>query len=90
MGWMAWTWPSALFFIVIAVALVVLSVWEVRRPTLLRRGFLRLATTRGDRFFMVLLGAAFIHIGWLAATDMTPAIASAFCVVAGMIVMRWG
>ena len=90
MGWMAWTWPSALFFISIGAALLVLTVCEVRWPTQLRRGFLRLATTRGDRFFMVLLGSAFIHIGWLATTDATPAIASAFCLVAGVIVMRWG
>ena len=30
-----------------------------------RVGVLRIATTRGDRLFISLLGAAFIHLAWL-------------------------
>ena len=36
-----------------------------------RRGFLPIPTTRGDRFFISLLGSAFIHILWLATTDLS-------------------
>ena len=36
-------------------------------PTIERRGFLPMATTRGDRLFIGLLGAAWIHLGWLMA-----------------------
>ena len=35
-----------------------------------RRGFLPMATTRGDRLFIGLLGAAYIHLAWLGLTDL--------------------
>ena len=65
-GWMAWTWQTALFFGVIAVLLVLLTVLEIRRPGgAERRGVLGLVTTRGDRLFISLLAAGFIHLLWL-------------------------
>lgn len=90
MTWMAWTWPSALFFIAIALALVVLTLAERRWPTVLRRGWLPMATTRGDRFFVALLASAFVHVGWLAFTDLPVWGASALCVLLMAVVMRWG
>ncbi len=68
LSWMAWTWQTALFFGVIAALLVAMTVWEILRPGgAPRRGILALDTTRGDRLFISLLGAAFIHLAWLAA-----------------------
>jgi glycerol transport system permease protein len=64
---MAWTLPTAVFFAAIASALLVLIALELKRPTLTSRGWLPMATTRGDRFFISLLGAAFIHLLWLGA-----------------------
>ena len=90
MGWMAWTLPGALFFISIAVALMLMTALEIYRPTTIRRGFLRMETTRGDRFFMSLLGSAFIHIAWLATSDMSLFFASAISVVYTAVLMRWG
>lgn len=90
MAWMAWTWPTAVFFLSIAMALVLLSVLELIRPTISRRGFLPLATTRGDRFFISLLSAAFIHIIWLAATDLNVLIASGISLMLAAVLMRWG
>ena len=90
MAWMAWTWPTAVFFLSIAVALIFLSVLEMIRPTVSRRGFLPLVTTRGDRFFISLLSAAFIHITWLAATDLNVLIASGVSVIVAAVLMRWG
>ena len=49
--WMAWTVPTATFFITIALILAGMTVWEILSPTVLRRGFLPIATTRGDRLF---------------------------------------
>lgn len=63
--WMAWTWPTALFFALIALALVILTLLAVYRPETPRKGILGFPTTRGDRFFVSLLGAAFIHIFWV-------------------------
>lgn len=67
--WMAWTLPTALFFTGIVSMLVLMTVWELVSPTVEAKGFLPMRTTRGDRLFIGLLGSAFIHLGWLAATD---------------------
>jgi predicted small integral membrane protein len=67
LGWMAWTLETALFFGVIALLLVAMMIWEWRVPGgSPRRGVLRIVTTRGDRLFISLLSAAYIHLAWLA------------------------
>ncbi len=67
LSWMAWTQPTAIFFLVIAGLIVTLSVWEYFSPGGGPRvGVLRFETTRGDRLFISLLGSAFICLAWLA------------------------
>lgn len=67
LSWMAWTWETAAFFLIIAALLAAMAVWEWRRPGGgARHGVLGLDTTRGDRLFIALLGSAFINLGWLA------------------------
>ena len=63
--WMAWTFPIALFFWVIASLLILMTLLAIRYPETPRLGILRIETTRGDRLFITLLGSAFIHLGWL-------------------------
>ena len=65
-AWMAWTWQTALFFVVIAVLLATMTVLAVRYPEVDRYGVLGIPTTRGDRLFLALLGSAFIHLGGIA------------------------
>lgn len=88
--WMAWTLPTALFFAAVALALLALTVLELKYPTRLRRGLLPLATTRGDRFFISLLLAAFIHVTWLAFSGWPLLWASGLSVVLAAGLMRWG
>lgn len=65
-GWMAWTFPTALFFLVILMLITGMAVWEYLSPGGNPRvGILRFETTRGDRLFLSLLGSAFIHLAWL-------------------------
>lgn len=65
-GWMAWSFPGALFFLTIALLLALMAVWEYAAPGGDPRvGILRFETTRGDRLFISLLGSAFIHLAWL-------------------------
>lgn len=65
-GWMAWSFPSALFFLTILLLLCLMAVWEYASPGGSPRvGILRFETTRGDRLFVSLLGSAFIHLAWL-------------------------
>lgn len=90
MHWMAWTLPTALFFIGVVLLLLIMSIAEVRFPTTKRRGFLPIATTRGDRLFISLLVAALIHLGWLAATDAAVVIASALALAAAAGIMARG
>jgi predicted small integral membrane protein len=89
-SWMAWTLPTALFFLAVAVALATLTWLELRYPTRLRRGWLPFATTRGDRFFVSLLSAAFVHVLWLAVTDAPVPWASAVSLALAAGLMRWG
>jgi len=60
--WMAWTLPVAVFFSCIVLMLIGMTVWEIKSPTTLRKGFLPIATTRGDRLFIGLLSAAYINL----------------------------
>jgi predicted small integral membrane protein len=52
----------AVFFICIVLMLIGMTVWERRSPTVARKGFLPLVTTRGDRLFISLLGCAYLHL----------------------------
>ncbi|MEI2741394.1 MAG: DUF2160 domain-containing protein [Candidatus Competibacter sp.] len=64
-AWMVWTTPVAVFFCCIALMLVGMTVWEIQSPTVSRKGFLPIATTRGDRLFIGLLAAAYINLGFI-------------------------
>jgi predicted small integral membrane protein len=61
-AWMVWTTPVAVFFTCIGLMLVGMTVWELKSPTTTRKGFLPIATTRGDRLFIGLLTAAYINV----------------------------
>ena len=67
--WMAWTLPVAVFFISIVLMLAGMTVWELRSPTVLRKGWLPIATTRGDRLFIGLLAAAYLNLAFVAVSE---------------------
>jgi predicted small integral membrane protein len=90
MEWMVWTLPTALYFVAVAVMFVIMTVWQLAQPSVERRGFLPMATTRGDRLFIGLLGSAFINLAWLAATDASQWGAVVLAAIYLVIVMRWG
>lgn len=68
-NWMAWTLPVAVFFSCIVLMLVGMTVWEIRSPTVERKGFLPIATTRGDRLFIGLLSAAYVNLAFVAISE---------------------
>ena len=68
-AWMAWTLPVAVFFTCIVLMLAGMTVWELRSPTTLRRGFLPIATTRGDRLFIGLMAAAWLNLAFVAVSE---------------------
>ena len=63
--WMAWTLPVAVFFSAIVLMLIGMTYWEIKSPTAMRRGFLPLETTRGDRLFIGLLSAAYVNLAFV-------------------------
>jgi predicted small integral membrane protein len=63
--WMVWTTPVAVFFGCIVLMLVGMTLWEIKSPTTLRKGFLPIATTRGDRLFIGLLTAAYVNLAFV-------------------------
>ena len=67
--WMAWTTPVAVFFCSIVLMLIGMTVWELRSPTVERKGWLPITTTRGDRLFIGLLTAAWVNLAFVAVSE---------------------
>ena len=63
--WMYWTTPVAVFFCCVGLLLAGMTVWEIKSPTVLRKGFLPMRTTRGDRLFIGLLAAAYVNLAFV-------------------------
>lgn len=89
MDWMAWTWPTAIFFAVIASLLITFTVLAIKFPETPRSGILRIETTRGDRLFITLLGSAFINLAWLGIVGASQPYALIVCLIYAAAVFRW-
>lgn len=87
-GWMAWSFPVALFFWIIGTTLVVFTLLAIRFPETPRVGILGIETTRGDRLFITLLGSAFINLAWLGLEAGPQPWAMAVC-AAWAILVFW-
>ncbi|SDO62583.1 Predicted small integral membrane protein [Ralstonia sp. 25mfcol4.1] len=101
LNWMVWTTPVAVFFTLVVVMLIGMTIWEVRAPTVERKGFLPIATTRGDRLFIGLMCAAWINLAWVGLGEKMQGwfqlseapsvwISAAISAVVLLIVMRRG
>jgi predicted small integral membrane protein len=89
LSWMAWTWQTATFFAVIALLLAGMAAWERQSPGgAPRRGILGIHTTRGDRLFISLLLAAYIHLVWLATTRLPLWGATVVALIVAVLVFR--
>jgi len=89
-SWMAWTPPVAMFFTAIALMLTGMAIWQMKSPSIERKGFLPIRTTRGDRLFIGLLSAAYVNLAWAGLTDLEQWIGVAIGFVVLLVVMRWG
>lgn len=88
--WMAWTRPTAIFFVLIFVMLTGMVVLGIVRPAVARKGFLPITTTRGDRLYIGLLGFAVINLAWLGFTDASQWGAVMIAALWLTLVLRWG
>ncbi|MFO7770280.1 MAG: DUF2160 domain-containing protein [Roseovarius gahaiensis] len=89
MEWMAWTWPTVIFFMVIAGLLITFSILAIKFPEAPRKGVLQIETTRGDRLFITLLGSAFINLAWLGIVGAHQPYAMLVCLAYAVAVFRW-
>src|SRR3954463_14771509 len=71
-AWMAWTPPTAIFFVLLALTLGVMTWLAVTYPQAQRVGILRIPTTRGDRLFISLIMTAVIHLLWIGFVGTEP------------------
>lgn len=88
-GWMAWTFPVALFFYILASLLIIFTILAIRFPETPRVGVLHIETTRGDRLFISLLGSAFICLAWLGFFGAPLYGALVGCLIYAAAVFRW-
>jgi predicted small integral membrane protein len=86
---MAWTWQTGLFFAIIASLLALMTALAVWRPETERLGVLGIATTRGDRLFITLLGTASIHLAWLGLLGPSLWWALGLSILYGVAVFRF-
>lgn len=90
LSWMAWTLPTGLFFAGIVLILASMALWARLRPANAPRvGILGLATQRGDRLFLALLGSAFIHLAWAAWAPLPLFVGSLISLVYAAAVFRF-
>jgi predicted small integral membrane protein len=64
-AWMAWTLPTAIFFVLLAATLATMTWLAIAHPEAERVGILRIPTTRGDRLFVSLIMTAVLHLLWI-------------------------
>jgi predicted small integral membrane protein len=64
-AWMAWTLPTAIFFVLLAATLATMTWLAIAYPEAERVGILRIPTTRGDRLFVSLIMTAVLHLLWI-------------------------
>ena len=68
-SWMYWTLPSALAIGGLFAAIAFMTVWDIVCPSIARKGFLPIKTTRGDRFFIGIISTITILLIWLAFVE---------------------
>lgn len=89
MEWMAWTLPTAIFFLSIGAMLIGMGLLHIKYPSTPRVGVLGIETMRGDRLFISLLGSAFINLAWIGLLDAPQYGALVICGLFAIFVFRW-
>jgi len=88
-SWMGWTWPTAAFFAALAAGLVGMSMWDVLSPSTPRTGIFGNMTSRGDRFFVSVIGSMLIELGWIGIVGGNYATSAIICLLFAAAVFRW-
>lgn len=90
LDWMYWTFPTAVFFLALVLIITAMTIWQTLAPSRERRGFLPMATTPGDRLFIGIISALYLHLGWLGFTPYSLWIIFPVALIWIAVVMIWG
>lgn len=89
--WMAWTTGTAIFVAAVLLFLVLVTVVAVVFPSVERKGFLPIATSRGDRIYISLLGLGLVMILYIVIVDMPLPFGVVIALAAWVgPVLKWG
>ena len=89
--WMHWTVPSAIGFGALFSMLGILAVVDKRSPSVPRKGFLPMETTRGDRVFISMVTMFLIVLASLRFFPNSPLWgALVVSAVVMTLLFRWG
>jgi predicted small integral membrane protein len=64
--WMQWNWAGTVFIAFLILSITCLTVWDAIAPGVRKKGFLPIATTRGDRLFIGIMSSIGLILIWLA------------------------
>jgi predicted small integral membrane protein len=70
-SWMYWTWQSGLTLGGLFAAIALMGIWDGIAPSVPRKGFLPIRTTRGDRFFIGIISLIAVFLIWLGIAGDT-------------------
>ncbi|MEO0562759.1 MAG: DUF2160 family membrane protein [Chloroflexota bacterium] len=88
--WMRWTVPTLIFVVGIFVMLGIMTIWDVRSPSVKTKGILPFGFTRGDRLFlsiMTVLGTSLLWMAFLPDQNLLFAFPVAGVIIFGIV--RW-
>jgi predicted small integral membrane protein len=88
---MQWTPPTIGLFIAVITILTIMTIWDIRSPSVPRKGFLPVGFTRGERLFLSVVTFLGTILAWMALlpdTNLNFALPVAAVLI--FIVVRWG
>jgi predicted small integral membrane protein len=91
LSWMQWTPTTIVVFIGVVATLTAMIVWDIRAPSIRRKGFLPIGFTRGERLFLsvvIFLSTCVLWMAFLPDTNVEYALPVAAVLI--VIVVRWG
>tara|TARA_Y100001947_G_C10269791_1_gene273669 strand:- start:503 stop:748 length:246 start_codon:yes stop_codon:yes gene_type:complete len=79
------------FFIVLILTIIGLSLWDTFSPDIKRKGFLPITTSRGDRVFIAIISTIGICLVWLGVAGNSLFLGAVILsIIWNIVIARWG
>jgi predicted small integral membrane protein len=88
--WMYWTTPIAIVFIGLITMIAGMTIWGHYRTPVLRKGFLRIVTDRGDRLYIAFVVFAFLMVLSFALSIPSALISALVAASVSAVILKWG